>query len=75
MANGVIDVFTPEIFNKRMKESGIKHSVNIVVHTSGRVCGFIYEDGSFRFDGKEFPKEKLTEFKKLINTDPEFKIV
>ena len=54
----VTEIFTPEFFEKQRKELGLKKPKHMIVRNDGKVCGFVYEDNTIEFNGKEYSSKK-----------------
>ena len=71
----VTEIFTPEFFEKQRKELGLKKPKHMIVRNDGNVCGFVYEDNTIKFNGKEYSSKKYEENIKKINEHPRYKLI
>ena len=71
----VTEIFTPEFFEKQRKELGLKKPKHMIVRSDGKVCGFVYEDNTIEFNGKEYSSKKYEENIKKINEHPRYKLI
>ena len=71
----VTEVFTPEFFERQRKELGLKKPKHMIVRSDGKVCGFVYEDNTIEFNGKEYSSKKYEENIKKINEHPRYKLI
>lgn len=71
----VTEIFTPEFFEKQRKELGLKKPKHMIVRNDGKVCGFVYEDNTIKFNGKEYSSKKYEENIKKINEHPRYKLI
>lgn len=69
------EIFTPEFFEKQRKELGLKKPKHMIVRSDGKVCGFVYEDNTIKFNGKEYSSKKYEENIKKINEHPRYKLI
>lgn len=71
----VTEIFTPEFFEKQREELGLKKPKHMIVRSDGKVCGFVYEDNTIEFNGKEYSSKKYEENIKKINEHPRYKLI
>ena len=71
----VTEIFTPEFFERQRKELGLKKPKHMIVRSDGKVCGFVYEDNTIEFNGKEYSSKKYEENIKKINEHPRYKLI
>lgn len=71
----VTEIFTPEFFEKQRKELDLKKPKHMIVRSDGKVCGFVYEDNTIEFNGKEYSSKKYEENIKKINEHPRYKLI
>lgn len=71
----VTEIFTPEFFEKQREELGLKKPKHMIVRSDGKVCGFVYEDNTIKFNGKEYSSKKYEENIKKINEHPRYKLI
>lgn len=71
----VTEVFTPEFFEEQRKRLGLKNPKHMIVRNDGKVCGFVYEDNTIEFNGKNYSSKKYEENIKKINEHPRYKLI
>ena len=71
----VTEIFTPEFFERQREELGLKKPKHMIVRSDGKVCGFVYEDNTIEFNGKEYSSKKYEENIKKINEHPRYKLI
>ena len=60
---------------KQREELGLKKPKHMIVRSDGKVCGFVYEDNTIKFNGKEYSSKKYEENIKKINEHPRYKLI
>jgi hypothetical protein len=53
----------------------MKKPKHMIVRCDGKVCGFVYEDNTIEFNGKEYSAKKYEENIKKINEHPRYKLI
>lgn len=71
--HGVVEIMTVDWFTNYCKKLGLKNPKNMIVRNDGKVCGFVYDDDTIKFNDKTYPATE--ENIKKINEHPRYKLI